>query len=152
MSALLAIALAAAPAAFDPVAFFQGRTHGQGTLKVIFQSSKHISVDSVGTVERDGKLLLTQQVQEPGKPVRLRYWRLKRTGPTSFTGTLTDAAGPVSVDVVGNRARIRYRMKNNMTVEQWLSPAGHDIVRNAMKVHRFGVTVAHFEEVIRKLD
>jgi len=153
VSALLALALAAAAVAvFDPVDFFEGHTRGEGTLKVIFQSPKAMSVDNEGRVEADGTLLLNQRVQEAGKPARIRHWRLKRTGPTTFAGTLTDAAGPVSVELIGNRARIRYRMKNNMTAEQWLTPAGPKLVRNKMKVRRFGLIVAHFEETIRKLD
>ena len=152
MSAVLALALAASGASLDPVEFFRGRTHGDGLLKVIFQQPKRMKVDSEGSVEADGTLLLSQRVQEPGKPVRIRYWRLKRTGPRHFAGTLTDAAGPVAVDLIGNRARIRYRMKNSMSVEQWLTPAGERQMRNAMKVRRFGVIVAHLDEVIRKLD
>ena len=31
--------------------FFRGRTHGDGTLKVIFQASKRIGVDGDGRVE-----------------------------------------------------------------------------------------------------
>ena len=152
MIAVVALALAAGAAAFDPVAFFQGRTRGEGTLKVMLQSPKRMSVDSEGRIDDDGTLLLTQRVQEAGKPPRIRHWRLKRTGPTSFIGTLTDAAGPVAVELLGNGARIRYRMKNNMSAEQWLTPAGADLVRNIMKVRRFGIVVAHFEESIRKLD
>ena len=50
--ALLLAAAAPAHAAFNPVDFFRGRTHGDGTLKVIFQHSKQISVDSVGRSEK----------------------------------------------------------------------------------------------------
>ena len=47
--ALMVLAVAApAEAAFNPVEFFRGRTHGEGTLKVIFQAPKRISVESVG--------------------------------------------------------------------------------------------------------
>ena len=50
----LLIASTAANAAFNPVEFFRGRTHGSGTLKVIFQSPKVIPVESEGTAEKDG--------------------------------------------------------------------------------------------------
>jgi hypothetical protein len=148
---LLALA-APAQAAFDPVAFFKGKSHGQGELKIIFQSPKTISVDSEGKTEPDGTLVLSQKVQEEGKPPRLRSWRLRRTSPTHFEGTLTDAAGPVSVDLIGGKARIRYTMKNHMSVEQWLTETAPGTVANQMKVRRFGVIVAHFNETIRKLD
>ena len=156
MRALLFVAalIAAAPAyaAFNPVEFFRGRTHGDGTLKVVFQSPKHISVDSEGRVEKDGSLLLSQIIHEPGKPPRKRYWRLRETGPNRFEGTLTDAASPVRVDVAGDRIRIRYKGKDHLDFDQLLTPAGPKQVSNKMRVKRFGFVVAHFEEVIRKLD
>ena len=146
--------LAASPAqaAFDPVAFFRGHSEGQGTLKILLQSPVRVDVRSEGREEKDGSLLLIQQVRQAGQEPRTRYWRLKRQSPTRFTGTLTDAAGPVTIDVVGDRARIRYTMKNRMSVEQWLTPTGQKTVSNQMRVRRFGLVVAHLTETIRKLD
>jgi len=155
MTAMLALLLAAAaPAdtAFNPVEFFQGRTHGDGTLKIIFQSPKRMTVDSQGSTEKDGSLVLKQTIHEPGKPPRTRYWRLKQTGPNRFEGTLTDAASAVRVDVVKERVRIRYKGKDHLDFDQWLAPKGPREVSNTMRVKRFGLTVAHFDEIIRKLD
>ncbi len=150
---MLALLLPApARAAFNPVDFFRGRTHGEGTLKVMFQPSKRITVDSVGSSEKDGSLVLRQTINEPGKPPRTRYWRLRETAPNRFEGTLTDAASPVRVDVEGDRVRIRYKAKNNLDFDQWLTPAGPKTVSNKMRVKRFGITVATFNELIRKLD
>lgn len=153
-AALSALVVLASPAQaeFNPVDFFRGRTHGEGTLKIIFQSTKAMSVDSEGSTEEDGSLLLKQVIHEPGKPPRIRYWRMRQTGPHSFAGTLTDASGPVRVDVTGDTVRIRYTATNNLDFDQVLTPAGPREVRNAMKVKRFGFTVAHYNEVIRKLD
>ena len=156
MKALLALfllALAApAHAAFDPVEFFRGKTHGEGTLKIIMKQPVKMSVDSEGFAEKDGSLLLKQIVHEPGKPARTRYWKLRKTGNNLFEGTLTDAAGPVRVDVIGERIRIRYKAKNHLDFDQMLTPAGSRAVNNSMRVKRFGITVARYEEVIRKLD
>ena len=150
---LMLIALAApAEAAFNPVEFFSGRTHGEGILKIVFQSAKKMSVDSVGRAEKDGSLLLEQTVHEPGKPSRIRYWRLRQTAPDRFEGTLTDAAGPVRVDVTRGGVRIRYKAKNHLDFDQILTPAGPKQVNNLMRVKRFGITVARYDEVIRKLD
>ena len=153
-AALSALVVFASPAQaeFNPVDFFRGSTHGDGTLKIIFQSAKTMSVDSEGSTEKDGSLLLKQVIHEPGKPPRIRYWRMRQTGPHSFAGTLTDASGPVRVDVIGDTVRIRYTATNNLDFDQVLTPAGPKEVRNAMKVKRFGFTVAHYNEVIRKLD
>ena len=153
LAALLVFCSTAAVAEpFNPVEFFRGRTHGDGNLKVIFQSPKKMGVDSFGEQEKDGSLLLKQIIHEPEKPARTRYWRMKQEGPSHFVGTLTDAAGPVRVDVSGDQVRIRYTAPNHLNFDQVLTPAGPGIVRNTMKVRRFGIVVAHFDEVIRKLD
>jgi hypothetical protein len=144
--------LASAPATgdFNPVDFFSGRTHGDGVLKVIFQPSKTISVDSVGHSEKDGSLVLEQVIHEPGKPPRTRYWRLRETAPGRFEGTLTDAASDVRITQSGNTVRIRYHGKDHLDFDQLLTPAGPGRVDNHMRVKRFGIVVAHFDEVIRK--
>jgi hypothetical protein len=148
----LILAAAASAHSFNPVEFFRGHSHGDGNLKVIFQHSKRISVDSIGRDEKDGAVILEQVIHEPDKPPRTRFWRLRQTAPGRFDGSLTDAAGPVRVDVAGNRVRIRYKGKDHLDFEQWLTPAGAGRVTNSMRVRRFGFTVARFEEVIRKLD
>ena len=149
---LAAALLTVAAAVFNPVEFFKGRTHGDGTLKILLQHSKRISVDSVGRAESDGSLLLEQVIHEPGKPPRTRYWRLRQTAPNRFEGSLTEAASPVRVDVRGEGIRIRYKGKDHLDFEQWLTPSGPRHVNNRMRVKRFGITVARFTEVIRKLD
>jgi hypothetical protein len=148
----LVTAVPAGAASFNPVEFFRGRTHGEGMLKIIFQSAKKMTVDSEGRAEKDGTLVLEQIVHEPGKAPRTRYWRMKQMGPNRFEGTLTDAAGPVRVDVAGERIRIRYRGKDHLDFDQWLTPAGSKQVNNRMRVKRFGIIVARYDEVIRKLD
>ena len=147
---LIAAAVAAAP--FDPVDFFGGRTRGEGTLKAAFQKPKTIVVDSVGTSHKDGVLLLTQVIREPGKPPRTRYWRMRKDASGGFSGTLSDSAGPVRVNVEPGAIRIRYRDKDRLDFDQRLTPAGPRALRNRMTVKRFGITVARFDEIIRKLD
>jgi hypothetical protein len=97
-------------------------------------------------------LVLKQTIHEPGKPPRVRYWRMRPTKAGGFEGTLTDAASPVRVDVAGDRVRIRYKGKDHLDFDQWLSPEGPTKVHNQMRVKRFGITVAHYDETIRKLD
>ena len=47
---------------------------------------------------------------------------MQPSGANHFTGSLTDAAGPVDVVVAGNTATIRYVMKDgNLQVEQQLT-------------------------------
>jgi hypothetical protein len=148
------VLLAAAPvhAAFNPVDFFRGKTHGEGMLKIIFQSAKKMTVDSVGRSESDGSLVLEQVVHEPGKPPRTRYWRMRQAGPDRFEGTLTDAASAVRVDVTKEGLRIRYTATNHLNFDQLLTPVSATEVHDQIKVTRFGITVAHFDETIRKID
>ena len=148
----VAIAAPACAAAFNPVDFFRGKTHGEGDLKIIFQSAKHMSVDSEGTSGKDGSLVLKQVIHEPGKPARTRYWRMRQTAPDRFEGTLTDAASPVRVDVTKDGIRIRYTAKDHLNFDQLLTPVSASEVHNSMRVKRFGITVARYEETIRKVD
>ena len=150
-AALIATA-APADAAFNPVEFFRGRTHGEGTLKIIFQAPKKMSVDSEGTAEKDGSLVLKQIIHEPGKPPRTRFWRLRQTAPDRFEGTLTDAASDVRVDLTKTGVRIRYTGKDHLNFDQVLTPVSPVEVQNKMRVKRFGITVAHYDETIRKVD
>ncbi|MEO7276873.1 MAG: DUF3833 family protein [Sphingomicrobium sp.] len=152
IAAALVVAAGPAEAPFDPISFFRGRTHGEGIVKIIFTGTKQVSVDSLGHDEKDGSLLLRQHIHEGTKPVRVRYWRLRQTTPGHFAGTLSDAAGPVEVDLVGNAVHIRYTDKDHLNIDQWLRPSGPTTLRNRMRVKRFGIVVAHVDEVIRKLD
>jgi hypothetical protein len=151
MFALIAVA-AVSQAAFNPVEFFRGRTQSEGRLKIVLQAPKTIRVDSLGRAEGDGTLVLEQVIKQAGKPPRTRYWRLRQTAPNHFEGTLTDAAGPVRIDQQGDRVHIRYKAKDHLDFESWLSPAGPRQVKNRTRVKRFGIVVAHVDEVIRKLD
>ncbi len=139
-------------AVFNPVDFFRGHTRGDGTLKVIFQSEKKIGVDSVGRPDKDGWLTLEQVIHEPGKPARTRMWHLRQTAPDRFEGTLTDAASPVRVDVTKGGVRIQYTGQNSLNFDQLLTQVSATEVHDQIKIRRFGITVAHFDETIRKLD
>ena len=151
-AAFVLLAAAPAQAAFNPVDFFRGRSHGDGLLKVIFSASERIQTDNVGHAEKDGSLVLQQVIHEPGKPARTRYWRLRETSPGRFDGTLTDAASPVRVDVTKGGIRIRYTAQNHLNFDQLLTPVSATAVRDQIRVKRFGITVAHFDETIHKLD
>lgn len=162
LAGLLALAVAASAqpagaassaAAFDVVRFFEGRTEGQARLKVIFRPAKSVHVQSRGRIQPDGTLVLVQDIAEEGKPRRTREWRMREVSPGRFSGTLSDAGGPVTGEVSGNRFHVRYPMKGGLHAEQWLTvqPDGKT-VKNLMKVTKLRVNVATLEETIRKLD
>ena len=150
--ALLLAAAAAVVEPFDPVEFFRGRTQGVGTLRPVLQKSKTIRVDSTGTEQKDGALLLTQTIHEPGKPPRTRTWRMRRDSPGRYSGSLSDASGPVRVSLEPGAIRIRYTGKDKLDFDQRLTAAGPRQVRNRMTIRRFGIVVARYDELIRKLD
>jgi hypothetical protein len=78
---------------------------------------------------------------------------MRRVAAGSYTGTLTDAAGPVQVTVTGPRASIKYRMRNGLRVDQQLTLQSDDrIVINLMRVQKLGVQVATLKETISKAE
>ena len=149
--ALAASASAQAPRPFDPVAFFTGATQGRGELRELLGKPKRTSTQSVGRVDKDGSLVLDQKVAVEGDPLRQRRWRLKQVAPGTFSGTLSDAKGPVEAEVRGQTVRIRYVMKGNIKVEQELTaqPGGRAVI-NRGTFRKFGMKVAIMKERIDK--
>ncbi|HET9353966.1 MAG TPA: DUF3833 family protein [Sphingomicrobium sp.] len=149
--ALAASASAQAPRPFDPVAFFTGATQGRGELRELLGKPKRTSTQSVGRVDKDGSLVLDQKVAVEGDPLRQRRWRLKQVAPGKFSGTLSDAKGPVEAEVRGQTVRIRYVMKGNIKVEQELTaqPGGRAVI-NRGTFRKFGMKVAIMKERIDK--
>ncbi len=136
---------------FDPVQFFAGHTTGDATLKLITGASHRVLVDSHGTADEQGGLILDQQISEQGSRPRTRRWVLHPAGPDRWTGTLTDATGPVTVERTASDVTIRYRMHNGSNVEQYLELPPGGVADNHLTVSRFGVKVARLDERIRKL-
>ena len=65
---------------------------------------------------------------------------------------MSEASSPVTIDEIGGRYRFRFKMKGNLSVEQWLAPmAGGRSARNRMIVRKFGMTVGSGEGIIRKV-
>lgn len=144
------ITLPAVGREFQPIAFFEGRSHGDGELRKLFSSPVTVSVDSVGRL-RNGTLVLDQTIREGGKPPSIRRWTIVRAGP-GYSGTLTDAIGNVEGRVDGPRLYIRYTMKHGLTVQQQLAeqPDGRTVL-NRLVVYKLGVRVATLNEIIRKV-
>ena len=66
---------------------------------------------------------------------------------------MNEAAGPVVIDEIGDRFRFRFKMKGNLSVEQWITPnAGGKTGRTKLTIKKLGMTVANSEGTIRKLD
>lgn len=142
----------AAPApVFDPIAFFAGTTHGTGRLHVILHRTRSTDVVGIGTVAGQDAIVLRQRVAIDGEKPTNREWRLRRTGPGTYTGTLTDATAPVAATVEGNALTIRFPMKHGLAITQhlYLQPGGA-VALNTMVVRKWGVVVARLDERIEK--
>lgn len=136
---------------FDPITFFKGRTHGEGELHKLFGKPVHVSVDSIGRPAADG-LILDQTIRKAGEPPSTRRWTITRIGKDRYSGTLTEAVGPVTAEVVGPRAEIQYTMRHGLKVEQQLAeqPDGGSVL-NRLVVRKLGVQVATLTETIRRV-
>jgi hypothetical protein len=150
LTACTSVQLPAGPALLDPIAFFAGVTNGEGTLDTLIARPVPVTVSSLGFPEHGG-LKLTQRIREGDKPERTRTWTMRRNGPTSYTGTLTDAEGPVAIIVTGPRATIDYRTPSGLRIRQQLAlqPDGRTIL-NRLEAFKFGLRVATLDETIRR--
>ena len=137
---------------FDPVAFFTGRTHGEGIIDPLVGAKSRLRVDSVGHADRGG-ILLVQRIEEGTKPARIRRWRLKPVAPGRYGGWLTDAEGAISAERDGNTLAIRYRTPAGLDVEQMLTlRPDRRTVGNRMTIRKWGLPVARVKERITKVD
>ncbi len=151
-AALLLPASASAAPPVHPMQFFEGRTEGSGVVRIFLRKPYRTSSVSRGRFEPDGSLTLVQRVMDEGQPARERRWKIRQTGPRRFSGTMTEATGPVTIDEVGGRYRFRFRMKGNLSIEQWLTPLpGGTSASNRVTVRKFGITVGTANETIRKV-
>ena len=159
--AVIAILIAATAAAaqadpdtkLDMTDFFTGKTHADNVIKIALHSPHKLTVDSVGGRNKEGDFILIDNVQEEGKPPRKRTWAMRSAGPNHFTGSLSDAVGPVDIELAGNSATIRYVMKDgNLKIEQRLTLQPNGTLSNEVVARKFGVKFATVQGTVRKQD
>lgn len=153
LSAVAAIwSNAAAAEQIKPLEFFEGRTESSGTIKIVLKKAFKSQSSGIGRIGSDGVLSLVQKVEDEGKPPRERRWKIRQVGPNRFTGTMSEAIGPIAIDEVDGRYRFRFKMKGNLSVEQWVTPLpGGKTVKNTMTIKKLGMTVATGTGTIRKV-
>lgn len=152
LAALLLLVSAPSQHQLDIAGFFSGRTHAENNLKIVFHSTTRLVVDSVG--KRQGsEFVQTDIVHEGNKPARTRVWRTHEIAPGHFGGTLSDATGPVDILVRGNSVVVRYTMSGGLDVEETMMLLGDGkTLSNHVIARKFGLTFAHVDGTIRKLD
>ena len=86
--------------------------------------------------------------------MRKRTWVMHPVGPDHFSGYLSDAVGPVDVVVRGNSATISYTMKEGhlKITQQIEQQADGKSLSNHVIAKKLGITFAHVDGTIRKLD
>lgn len=142
----------AAPAPhFAAAEFFTGKTEGRATLRVIMRKPAPVAVHGMGRVESDGTLVLDQIVEQAGKPLKKRQWRIRETSPDHYVGTLSDATGGVTGVVRGDKLVLRFTMKGGFRAKQFLTlRPDRKSAHNVMVVRKIGMTVAVLDEVITR--
>lgn len=145
-------ATAAEPPRFDAIRFFSGATEGTGRFKVVLRAGQAVRVEGRGRVEGD-TLVLDQVVTREGTAPKPRQWRIRQVSPGRYTGTLTDAKGPITGTSSGDRLDLHYTSTGGFAIDQQLvlAPDGRS-AQNRLVAKRFGVTVATLDETIRKTD
>lgn len=151
MFVALLLAAATPSPAFDPLTFFAGETRGTGRLKVLFRARVPVTVRGTGRREGQDVLVLDQSVVEGNKPPRTRRWHLRRIAPGRYSGTLTDARGPVTGEIKGQHLLLGFTTRDGFRIRQVLTPApdGRSL-DNRLTVSRFGIVVARLTERIVK--
>lgn len=154
-AAVLGLALTASAAnaerLVDPLRFFEGRTESVSIIRVIARKPYRSRSIGVGEITPDGVLHLVQRVEDDGRSPYERRWLIRQVGPGQFAGTMTEARGPVTVVEMEGRYRFRFRMKGNVSVEQWLTPLpGGKSARSKVTIRKLGITVGSSEGTIHK--
>ena len=158
---LLALALAATGAStapdtpkFDMTSFFLGKSHADNVIHIALQAPHKLIVDSIGGHNKAGEFVLIDTVREEGKPVRTRTWVVHPVGTNHFSGYLSDADGPVDIVVDGAAATISYTMKDgHLKISQRLQLQADGMsLSNHVVAKKLGITFAHVDGTIRKLD
>jgi hypothetical protein len=151
IAAALALA-AAAPSQIDIVSFFTGRTHADNDIKIVFHSAHKLIVDTVGR-RQGNEFIEVDTVREQGKPVRARTWHMRELAPNHFTGTLSDATGPVDMTLTGTTATIRYVMNGGLNILEMMQlQRDGRTLSNHVEARKLGLRFARVDGLIRKLD
>ena len=153
---LLSLALPFAPAKAErmpeALRFFEGRTEMLSQVKVMMKRPYRSQTLGRGQILSDGSLSLVQQVHEEGKAASQRRWLIRQVSPGRFTGTMSEAIGPVQIEQVRGKFLFRFRMKGKLAIEQWITPLpGGKSARSKVTVRKLGMRVATSEGTIRKL-
>lgn len=152
-AALVSISAGAEAEPTSPIRFFEGRTEMVSVVKVAMKRPYQSTAISDGRILPDGSLVLVQSVHDERRPAQKRYWKVKQVRSGFFTGTMSDAIGPIVAQEIDGNYRFRFKLKGDLAVEQWLRPLpGGRIAKSNTTVRKFGMTIATSEGIIRRMS
>ena len=152
-SPLKPAAFAGSSPAFDPVAFWTGRTASWGVRE---NRSGHpvaiVTTRTEGTLDAPDTLRMTQHLTVGGE-ASVREWRMRRLGDGRFEATADDMAGTARGTASGRTfhwtwtwARDPGNALANVSMEQWMYLADDGTLMNRTLVTKLGVLVAQVSE------
>jgi hypothetical protein len=152
---LLALCLASAADAQQlghPLSFFEGATEMVSTVNLMTKKPYRARTTGQGKIQSDGSLVLIQQVADAGHRPYQRRWHMRQVGPGRYSGTMTEAKGAVTAEQDSARNMFHIRMKNGVSIEQWLTPlAGGTSARSLIVIRKLGIRVGTSTGIVRKL-
>lgn len=136
---------------FTPQNGLGGESEGNGSLKLFLGKPRAFHVESRGSEQSDGTFRLEQRVTFQGEPPQDRVWILTTVSPNHYSGSLSDAAGPVTGSTSGPRLSLRYRVNGPLVMHQELelSPDGRTI-DNVGTITLLGIPVGQLRERITR--
>ena len=137
----------------NAMSFFEGRTESVGTIKLMMKKQYVSKAIGNGEIRPDGSLILVQRVQDAGARPKERRWHMRQVGPGRYSGTMSEAKGPVTVEEIDGKYRFRFKMEGSVSVEQWLIPSADGrSAQSKMTIKKFGMRVGSSTGTVRRLD
>ena len=139
--------------AFDPVAFWTGRTSSWGVIENRGGAPTAIVTTATeGTPEGDGGLHMIQHVTTGGKTT-VRDWHIRRTSPGHFEATANDVVGTARGAPSGRTLHWTWTLAAkpgnglyNVKMDQWMYLADNGTLLNRTTVTKLGVRIAEISE------
>ena len=146
-------AFAATSPAFDPVAFWTGRTASWGVVENRDGApTAIITTATEGTAEGADGLHMVQHVVTDGKD-SVRDWHIRRLGPGQFEATANDMVGTACGSPSGRTLHWTWTLATkpgnclfDVTMDQWMYLADNSTLLNRTLITKFGVRLAEVSE------
>ncbi len=145
--------------AFDPIAFFTGRTTSEGVFETRSGNpTRRFFTVCDGHPAPGGVLLLDQTFTYADGEIQHRHWRIQRLGAHRYVATANDVAGTASGEAYGNAFHWTYTVELkpgnplcNVHLAQWMYlENGSQTMLNRASITKLGIQVAQVTEYFRR--